>query len=52
MKVYKIPIFNSSKRIKDLYTLHTAILLAIYKQLSPVWIIRVEIVLKFKNLWI
>ena len=36
MKVYEPPIFNSSKRIKDLYTLHTAISLDIYKQLSPV----------------
>ena len=52
MKVYKIPIFNSSKRIKDVYTLHTAISLAIYQLLFPVWIIRLKVILKFKNLWI
>lgn len=52
MKVYKTPIFNSFKKVKDLYSFHTAILLAIYKQLSPVWIIRLKVILKFKNLWI
>lgn len=52
MKVYEIHIFNSSKKVKDLYCFHTAILLAIYKQLSLLWIIRVKIILKSKNSWI
>lgn len=52
MKVYESLIFNNLERIWNIYTLYTAISLAIYKQLSSLWIIRVEIVLKFKNLWI
>lgn len=52
MKVYESLIFNSLKWGRNIYTLYTAIALDIYKQLSPVWIIRVEIVLKSKNLWI
>lgn len=50
MKVYKTPIFNSSKRVKDLYSFHTAI--SFYQLLFPVWIIRLKVILKFKNLWI
>ena len=52
MKVYESLIFNNLERIWNIYTLYTAISLAIYKQLSPVWIIRVKVILKSKNLWI
>lgn len=52
MKVYKTPIFNSSKRVKDSYSSHTAILLAIYQLQFPIWLIKLKVILKFKNLWI
>lgn len=52
MKEYEIPIFNSSKKVKDLYSFHTAILLAIYQLLFPIWIIRLKVILKSKNSWI
>ena len=32
--------------------IYTAISLDILKLLSPIWIIKVEMILKFKNLWI